>query len=70
VLGQGPVRHGPERLSPTLVFARPLVLEDEPAVPRNKNAMDIGPAEVQPRDQLVKRFTPQAGTFRIGGGPV
>jgi hypothetical protein len=71
MLGLGSVSHGPERLSPTLVFARPIVLENQPAVPHDENAMDIRLTEaVQPLDQIAKRLAAKAGAFWVGDGPL
>jgi hypothetical protein len=65
------MRHVSELPSPTLVFASAIVLEQQSAVPRDKNAMDIGLADaVQPRDQTAKNLAPKAGTFWIGDIPV
>src|SRR5438445_437173 len=71
MLAVGSMSHVPERLSPTLVFASAIVLEQQSAVPHDKNAVDIGLAEaVQPLDQIAKRLAPKASTFWIGDFPV
>jgi hypothetical protein len=71
MLAFGSVSYVPERLPPTLVFASAIVLEQQPAVPDDKNAMDIGLTEtVQPLDQTAKRLAPKAGTFWFGDGPL
>ena len=59
MLALGSMYHIPERLSPALVLAHAIVLEEQFAVAHDDNAMDIGlMVPVEPFDESVKRLVP------------